>query len=214
MKAEHRKELMTNTLAHRLGEAVQGMKEGPSRGTLFVLAAAGVILILILIWRYLATSAEESDSARWLKWDSLTTRGQLKAFVEDKEMQGQPQGRLGRLDEARRALHNGLQQLGSPGTRKDALADIQKAAELYDQLAGEFADKPLLHQQVLMGAGKAHESLGDAEQARTYYQQLKDKYSNTVFGEDAAKQLQRLDEAEQNGSLKALRDEFNKPAAP
>ncbi|MGH7170576.1 MAG: tetratricopeptide repeat protein, partial [Gemmataceae bacterium] len=203
MKAEHRKELMTNTLAHRLGEAVQTMKEGPSRGTIFVLAAVGLIVILILVWRYLATSAEESDSARWLKWDSLSTPGQLKAFVEDKDVQGQPQGRLARLTEARRALHDGLQQLGSTGNRKDALADIQKAAELYDQLAGEFADKPLLHQQVLMGAAKAHESLGDAEQAGKYYQQVKDKYGDTVFGKDAAEQLQRLHEAEQNGNLKA-----------
>ena len=163
---------------------------------------------------YLATSAEESDSSRWLKWDSLSTPGQLKAFVEDKEAQGQPQGRLARLVEARRALYNGLQRLGSTGQRKEALADIQKAAELYDQLAGEFADKPLLHQQVLMGAGKAHESLGDAEQAHKYYQQLKDKYANTKFGQAAAEDLQRLEEAEQNGNFKALRDEFNKPAAP
>jgi tetratricopeptide (TPR) repeat protein len=214
MKAEHRKELMTNTLAHRLGEAVQSMKEGPSRGTVLVLVVAGLILILILVWRYLAASAEESDSARWLKWDSLATPGQLKAFVEDKEVQGQPQGRLARLDEARRALHNGLRQLGNTGTRKDALAEIHKAAELYDQLADEFADKPLLHQQVLMSAAKAHESLGEADQARKYYQQLKDKYGNTVFGQDAAEQLQRLDEAEQSGDFKALRDEFNKPAAP
>ena len=212
MKAEHRKELMTNTLANRLGEAVQSMKEGPSRGTIFVLTAVGLIVILILVWRFLATSAEESDSARWLKWDSLTTPGQLKAFVEDKDVQDQPQGRLARLEEARRALHNGLQQLGSSGSRKEALADIQKAAELYDQLAGELADKPLLHQQSLMGAAKAHESLGDAEQARKFYQQLKDKYASTVFGKEAAEQLQRLDEAEKNGNLKALRDEFNQPA--
>ena len=111
-------------------------------------------------------------------------------------------------------MYKGLQQLGSPGNRKDALADIQKAAELYDQLASELADKPLLHQQALMGAAQAHESLGDAEQARKDYQQLQDKYGNTVFGQDAAEQLQRLDEAEKNGDLKALRDEFNKPAGP
>lgn len=214
MKAEHRKELMTNSLAHRLGDAVQSMKEGPSRGTLILLAVAGLILILILVWRYLAASAEESDSARWLKWDSVSTPGQLKAFVEDKDVQSQPQGQLARLEEARRTLFTGLQQLGNPGTRKDALADIKKAAELYDQLASEFADKPLLHQQVLMGAAKAHESLGDTEQASKNYQQLKDKYGKTIFGQDAAEQLERLNEAEQNGNLKALRDELNKPAAP
>ena len=214
MKAEHRKELMTNTLAHRLGDAVQSMKEGPSRGTLFVLAALGVVVILVLIWRYLAASAEETDSARWLKWDSLATPEQLKAFAENKDMEGQPQGRLARLEEARRSLYEGLRQLGNAGTRKKALEDLQRAAALYDALAAECGDKPLLHQQVLMGAAKAHESLGEADQARRSYQQLQEKYGDSVFGRDAAEQLQRLDAAEQNGDLKALRDELNKPPAP
>jgi tetratricopeptide (TPR) repeat protein len=212
MKAEHRKELVTNTLANRLGEAVQTMKEGPSRGTVVVLVAVGLILILILIWRYLASSAEESDSARWLRWDSLTTPEQLKAFVEDKEVEGQPQGRLARVEEARRSLYEGLRQLGNLGTRPKAMEEIGRAAGLYDKLADECADKPLLHQQVLLGAAKAHESLGEAEQARKYYQQLKDKYGDTVFGRDAAEQIQRLDAAEQSGEFKALLDEFNKPS--
>jgi tetratricopeptide (TPR) repeat protein len=214
MKAEHRKELMTNSLAHRLGDAVQSMKEGPSRGTLLVLVAAGLILILILVWRYLASSAEEADSARWLKWDSLSSPGQLKAFAEDADSQSHMQGRLARLEEARRALHDGLRRLGASATRKEATADIQKAAQLYDKLADECADKPLLQQQILMGAAKAHESLGEAEQARKYYQQLKDKYGETVLGRDAAAQLQRLDEAEQNGDLKALREELIPPTTP
>jgi tetratricopeptide (TPR) repeat protein len=214
MKAEHRKELVTNTLANRLGEAMQTMKEGPSRGTVIVLVAIGVIVILILAWRYLASSAEESDSARWLKWDSLITPEQLKAFVEDKDVEGQPQGRLARVEEARRSLYEGLRQLGNAGTRPKALEAIQRAAGLYDKLADECADKPLLHQQVLLGAAKAHESLAEADQARKYYQQLKEKYGDSVFGLDAAEQLQRLDAAEQNGDFKALRDEFNKSAAP
>jgi tetratricopeptide (TPR) repeat protein len=214
MKAEHRKELMTNTLAHRLGEAVQSMKEGPSRGTVFALAVVGVLVILFLVWRYLAASAEESDSARWLQWDSLTTPEQLQAFLENKDVEGQMQGRLARLEEARRRLYEGLRQLGNPGTRKKALEELKKAAGLYEQLLEEFADKPLLHQQALMGAAKAQESLGDAEQARHYYQQLQTKYGDTVLGRDAAEQLQRLDAAEQNGDFKALREELNKPPTP
>lgn len=214
MKAEHRKELMTNTLAHRLGEAVQSVKEGPSRGTLFVLAAVGLIVILVLVWRYLAASADEADSARWFRLNSLNTPEKLKEFIEDKDVEGHTQGRLARLEEARRSLYDGLRQLGNAGTRKKALEDLQRCAGLFDKLADECADKPLLHQQVLMGAAKAHESLGEADQARRYYQQLQDKYGDTVFGRDAAEQMQRLHAAEQNGDFKALRDEFNKPAAP
>lgn len=214
MKAEHRKELVTNTLANRLGEAVQTMKEGPSRGTLFVLIGIGVIVIMVLVWRYLASSAEESDSARWYRWDTLATPDQLKLFVEDAELEGHPQGRLARVEEARRSLHEGLRQLGNIGTRKKALEDIERAAQLYAKLADECADKPLLHQQVLMGAAKANESLGDADQARKYYELLREKYSNTVLGRDAVEQIQRLETAEKDGTFKALRDEFKKPATP
>jgi tetratricopeptide (TPR) repeat protein len=215
MKAEHRKELMTNSLSHRLNDAVQSMKEGPSRGTLFVLIAAGLIVVLILVWRYMASSAEEADSTRWLRWDSLTSPGQLKAFVDDKEVESHMQGRLARAEEARRALHDGLRQLGGSGdTRKKALEEIQQAAVLYDKLAEECADKPLLHQQMLMGAAKAHESLGEVEAARNYYQQLKDKYGDTMFGRDATAQLQRLEESERNGDFKKLRDEFTRPSTP
>jgi tetratricopeptide (TPR) repeat protein len=214
MKAEHRKELMTNTLANRLGEAVTSMKEGPSRGVLFVLAAVGLIVILALVWRYMAASGEEADSSRWLKWDSVATPEQLKAFVENKDVEDQAQGRLARLEEARRGLHEGLRQLGNTGTRKKAQEELKHAAGLYEKLAEECADKPPLHQQALMGAAKSYESLGDAEQARKYYQHLQNKYSNTVFGRDAAEQIQRLDAAEQNGDFKALKDELDKPPAP
>lgn len=215
MKAEHRKELMTNTLASRLGEAVQTMKEGPSRGTILVLVGAGLVVILALVWHYLSTSAEETDSARWLRWDELRSPEELQKLADDKELQGQTVGRLARLAEARRNLHDGLRDLGGVGTiRKQAQDNIQKAAELYDKLVDEFTDKPLLHQQVLLGAAKAHESLGDDEQAHKFYQLLTQKYKDTALGKDAEEQIRRLEASRQNGDLKALRDEYNKSVTP
>jgi hypothetical protein len=214
MKAEHRKELMTNSLATRVNEAIQGMKEGPSRGTVLFLIAAGLVVILVLAWRYFATSAEESDSARWLRWDSLASPEQLKNFGDDKDVQGHVQGRLARLEEARRDLYDGLRDIGVVGAaRTQAPESIKKSAELYDALVNEFSDKPLLHQQTLMGAAKAHESLGDYEKARSFYQQLAQKYGSTVLGKEAADQMKRLETGEQNGDLQALREEF-KSAAP
>ncbi|MGH7227363.1 MAG: tetratricopeptide repeat protein, partial [Gemmataceae bacterium] len=140
----------------------------------------------------------ENDSARWRDWDNLTTPDQLKAFAENKDIQEYLQGRLAGIQEARRALRDGLRKLGNPSARKEAVEDLNKAADLYDRLVNECADKPLLHQQVLSGAAKAQESLGNIEQARAYYQQLRDKYGDSFFGADAAEQLQRLDEAVAN----------------
>ncbi len=215
MKAEHRKELMTNSLAHRLGDAVQSMKEGPSRGTVYALVAVGLIVLLIVVWRYMASSAEEADSTRWLLLDEVNSPERLKALLENDKVSGHIQGRLARIDEARRALHDGLRQLGAGGeARKKALEEIQRAAELYDTLVGECADKPLVHQQVLMGAAKARESLGEADRAKSYYQQLQQKYGQTRIGLDAAAQLKRLEESEQNGDFKKLSDELARPTAP
>jgi tetratricopeptide (TPR) repeat protein len=209
MKAEHRKELMTNSLATKLGQAVQNMKEGPSRGTILFLVVAGLALALVLAWRYFSTSSKESDSARWLKWDGLYSPEQLKNFADDKDVQGHVQGHLARMEEARRNLLDGLRDLGSAGTiRKQALENIKKAADLYDKLVEDLSDKPLLHQQALMGAAKAHESLGEYDQARKFYQQLSQKYPTTLFGKEAGEQIERLDEAEKNGDLEALRKEF------
>jgi hypothetical protein len=181
---------------------------------MFFLGALGVILLLALLWRFFATSAEESDSARWLKWGNLGSPEQLKNFADDKEVQGHMQGRLARLEEARRALYDGLRNLGDIALRKEALENIQRAAGLYDKLADELSDKPSLHQQVLMGAAKAHESLGEIDQARNYYQQLTKKHAKTSLGEEAGEQLKRLDAAEQSGDLKALREEYNSSPAP
>lgn len=213
MKAEHRKELMTNTLANRLGSAIQGMREGPSRGTMLFLVAAGLILLLVLVWRYFSASAEESASARWLEWDKLTSPKELEKFAENKDAQEHMPGRLARLAEARRALYEGLRNLGDPVVRTEAQKNIRKAADLYDKLADELADQPLLHQQVLMDAAKAHESLGEIDQARKFYQQLAQKYAKTSLGEEASKQDKRVEAAEQNGDLKALRDEYNSSSA-
>jgi tetratricopeptide (TPR) repeat protein len=215
MKAEHRKELMTNSLAHRVSDAIHGIKEGPSRGAILVLVALGLILILVLAWRYFASSATESDSARWLKWDSLSSPEQLANFADNKEMQEHLQGRLARLEEARRSLHDGLRDLGGIGTRPQALENIKKAAERYSKLVEECADKPVLHQQVLMGAAKAYESLGDYEQAHTFYERLARDHANSVLGKEAIEQVKRLEAAKKDGDLEALHDEYNKkPAAP
>lgn len=216
MKAEHRKELMTNSLATRVGEAIQSMKEGPSRGTIFLLVAAAVIVILVLIWRYFSTSAEESESARWLRWASLSSPEQLKNFADDKDAQSHLPGRLARLEDARRLLHDGLRDLGGVGaTRSQALDNLKQSAQLYDKLVDECADKPLLHQQALLGAAKAHEGAGEIDQARRYYQQLADKHGQTAVGREAGDQIKRLDEADKSGALKALRDEYlSRPAAP
>jgi tetratricopeptide (TPR) repeat protein len=212
MKAEHRKELATNTLANTLGQAIQGMKEGPSRGTVVFLVVVGIALALGFIWVWVSRNREETDSARWLRWDSLSSPEQLKSFAEDKDVADSLPGKLARFEEARRYLLEGLRDFGSSHT--PAVESLKKAAAAYDKLVDECGDRPLLHQQALMGAAKAHESLGEIDPARKFYQQLAQTYSSTVLGREAGDQLKRLEAAEQNGDLEALRKQYAPSSTP
>jgi hypothetical protein len=191
MKAEHRKELQTNVLADRLGKAIQGMKEGPSRGTLLIVGGAALIGLLAFVWWYFWSTSQAAESARWAQWDSLSTPAALDSFAQNKENQGTPQGRLARFQIARLSLLGGLSKLGSD--RAGALESVRKAAGLYEGLANEASELPLLQQEALLGAGKAHEALGDVEKAKGYYKKLADSHPDTAFGKDARAQLDRLE---------------------
>jgi tetratricopeptide (TPR) repeat protein len=191
MKAEHRKELQTNVLADRLGKAIQGIKEGPSRGTMLLVGAAALVGLLAFVWWYFWSTSQAADSARWAQWDGLTTPAALESFAQNKENQGTPQGRVARFQLARLSLQTGLRELGS--ARAAALENLHKAAQRYEELANETTDSPLLLQEALLGAGKANESLGDVEKAKRFYQKLANDHPNTPFAKDARAQLERLE---------------------
>jgi hypothetical protein len=212
MKAEHRKELQTNVLAERLGQVVQTIKEGPSRGTVIVLSALAVVVLLYFAWRYFQQSSQEAESERWYKWDTVASPEQLKALADDTEMRGTLQERLARFQMARRHLADGLRDLGF--NRASASENIRQAAEKYGKLADESSDHPVLLQEALLGAAKANESLGELEKARSFYTKLAQQYPTTALGKDAQKQLERLDAASAGKDLDELRKDFGPAPAP
>jgi tetratricopeptide (TPR) repeat protein len=190
MKAEHRKELETNTLADRIGGFVQGFKEGPSRNALIYGSLVCVALVLFVIYRWVATNATSADSARWLRTEEITTREDLESFAKD-NAETEP-GRLSRFQLARIDLVNGLSGLGSL-SRGDALKAIRRAAESYEKLAGESGRSPLLAQEALFNAAKARESLGEYDQARQLYARLARDYPQSIKGKEAAEQAKALE---------------------
>jgi hypothetical protein len=208
MKAEHRKELQTNVLADTLGRALQGMKQRPSRNTVLVATLVLLAVVLFVVWRYFSTSAAESDSDHWVQLDSLATPEQLEKFTENKDLQDSAQGRLASFKLARLKLNQGLRDLGS--LRSRALEDIRKAAQTYEKLAADTGTPPLLQQEALLGAAKAHEALAEAgganrgeasaelNAAKERYRKLKDGHPDSTLGQDAAKQLERLEGSKEN----------------
>jgi tetratricopeptide (TPR) repeat protein len=216
MRAEHRKEAQANTLKQTLGQAVQGLREGPSRSTVVVVVILVVAVGLYFIWHHFAESARESDSTRWVQWDDLATPTQAEQFAREKDVEGTTQGRLTDFLLARRSLAEGVQDLGATGLpRTQALENIRRAAQDYDKLADTSAERPLLQQEALLGAGEAYEALGEYDTAQQKYQALVEKYPDSIRGRTAAQRLEWLkgSSPEDRRDREALKKEYSKPPA-
>src|SRR3954451_4835329 len=112
MKAEHRKELQTNVLASRLGQAYEGIKAGPSRNTLIFVGIAVLVVVLGATWYFLHQSSQRDNSALWREWSDAESPEQLEQFVRKSDVQSTPQGRLARFKLARFHLSEGIRAFG------------------------------------------------------------------------------------------------------
>src|SRR5262249_8807924 len=170
-----------------LGRALQNMKEGPSQRTMLWAGLIVLVVVLFLVWRWVKSSSEESDSLLWLRWDNLYTPSEVQKFAD--EAKGTTQGRVARFQLARFHVHNGVQTRGS--NKSDGREELQKGAKAYEDLVEETRDLPVMQQEALKGAANAYESLGDLDKARSLYERLARDYASAPLGKDAAKQLER-----------------------
>jgi hypothetical protein len=209
MKAEHRKELQTNVLADKLGHLIEGIKQGPSRSTIIWVVIALLIVLAYLAFRYFSTSSEERASERWLKLDQAVFPEQLDILAEDKDLQGSTPGHMVQLLRARRLVKLGLRDLGGSARRPEAQASIRKGVEAYEQLLNEGRSLlPVIRQEALWGAAQGEESLGKLDKARGYYEKLVQEFGTSARGEDAKKQLKRLDSDASKETLPNLVREY------
>jgi tetratricopeptide (TPR) repeat protein len=159
MKAEHRKELQTNALAHAMTKLVKEVRARP-QSTAVVGWVLGVLAVVIfVIWLF----SGGSNSALWveIESDSYIREPHIAlaslAEIAAKSPKTLP-GRTARFQEARLLLPQGLQMLGT-ADRADALKRVVRARTLFGQLINETSDDPLLRQEALLGAAKAEEAL-------------------------------------------------------
>ncbi len=240
MKAEHRKELHTNVLAHHLNTWYKAVKakSSPSSITFWVFGA--LILVLIGALYYYFTNKAKTASALWTRLDVATSSGNVRALQEIADgnaSRGTVQARTARFQIARLKLQRGLNSLGSekpdpedsgegksPRTQREvAIANIEEARNLYNELAPEASGFPLLIQEALMGSAKAEESLigipkadgsgesrGTLERAKELYEKLVKDYPDSFQGKAAAKRLAELDNPETLKFYDTLGQSFTK----
>jgi hypothetical protein len=209
--ADHHHKHESNVLVEKLGQAYQGVKQGPSRSTMLLAGLAVLAVVLVFTWRYFSTSSRETSSARWLRLDEIEFAPQLDSALNDKDFAKTPQGRLARFKKARVQLYDGLRGLGAK--KEDAFKNVKDATNLYEELLKEPAPLPLLYQEALWGAAKGNESLGNLDRAKELYNKLaSDKETKgSVLAKDAEKQLQRLDDKDYRAELMRVVETYRPP---
>src|SRR5262249_37801068 len=157
-----RKEMVTNDLVKGINRAYEGIRKGPSRGTIITLAVIVAIVLTVILVRYFINTSNAADSKRWLMLDEAVFPAQLTGLLDDEEMKDSTQYQIVRFKEARMKLTQGLRELGSGESkvREKARNDVADARKIYEELAKSSSRTPQLHQEALWGAAKASEALG------------------------------------------------------
>jgi hypothetical protein len=163
----------------------------PPKTALYWGLGLGAVAIVVLLFVFFVWSSNAASSARWISLDDSTFPEQLSLLGADNSLKDTIQGRLLEFKEARLALSDGMRMLGL--NRNGAIKSLKTAAEKYESLLKTAGKIPLLHQEALAGAARANEALGELDKARKYYAQLADSHKNTALGDDAKKQLARLE---------------------
>ena len=206
-----RKELERNTLVQQLGRAYDGIRQGPSRGTVIFFALVAATVLVYLVFHYFSSQSSKASSERWYELDSVVFPSQVDSLVKDSKIEGTPQYRLARFKEARVKLAQGLRDLGDPFKRKQAHQQIDQGVEIYNELAQTAGRVPLLHQEALWGAAKGYETLGgpeNIEKASGLYTKLQAEYPSSALGKDARKQLDRLGSDATRQNLREINKEL------
>jgi tetratricopeptide (TPR) repeat protein len=208
MKAEHRKESPTQAVSQRVGRLLKDLKTRPSTSSiifwLVLLAAVG----LGVGWYFYSRVETERNSATWAKVPEATTVEDLEAIA--KAHPGTTAAMVVRFQEARLLLGQGLDRYAASDEkeRTEAQEKLKSAGDLYAQLAKEASAYPLLVQEALRGAAKAHESQGELDEALKYYQQLAAAKPETEVTKAAADHVKELQDPDKKKQLEAFYSEL------
>jgi hypothetical protein len=195
MKAEQRKVLETNTLADKVGQAMQRVK-GSSRRSAVIYFLVGVALLVALYfgYRWYVLSKEEI-SLQWLKLDDASADhlGQLQKLET-------PAGRAARFQIAWIFYwEEGVRMIGinPPG----AMKAIGQAGNLYKDLAKECADADdkIFEPQALLGVAvveetRAVQDLSFLGKAKDSYKAVVEKYPESAEGKFSQKRLEQMND--------------------
>ena len=220
MKAEHRKELETNTLADKMGHVMQRVKTG-RRSTFFLYVAAGAVLVIGGWFAWVTyVGGKEDASGRWLRLDDAGLANLSSLAKNDPDT---APGKAARLQTAWLAYWElGVKRLGADPA--NALQSLEFASEEYKKLTKICADDPIFEPQAMLGFAVVEEtkSIQDhafLDKAVDAYKAVVEKYGAKEGKEDsktcaeaefAKERLAKLNDKKQRAEIAATYEDLRK----
>ena len=186
------------------GEKLALYWEQFKQGKLISYRAMAVILLVVAgigLWLYIRSEKVVGTSKVWLELEGASTEESLKKFAE--EHPDTTAAKIAKLHLARHHLGpEGIGQLASSkdaATHKQAIDNIQKAKDAFQQLAEQSPNSPVIQAESYLGLAKAEVALvgvtkegstdmiGSVEKAIEWLDKLAQVAEGTPWAEDAKK---------------------------
>ncbi len=215
MKAEHRKELETNTLAQGASSLVDRVKTG-RLGNYWIIAAIAAVVIVGGVWYYAAREGRKADAVTWAGFVGVM-RGPTHTEIDDfiKKNDKTTAAQLARLEQARMRLgQDGIVKLRSDDStdRAKGVENLEQARTELLKLADDFKKDPSLRASVLLSAAEAELTLAGIPKskdgsgsekrgsvkaaAQLYRDAAKAVGENTAAGESLLKRAEEVEKKE------------------
>ena len=209
MKADHRKQLEKNELASHLDRLWKGAGDVKSNTTIWIVAGVIVLVgVLIFAWQYYSSASQKNQASQWRQISDATDAKDLESIIENNK--GTQLAAAAKAQLARITLNDGLNKLGTESQREAAIANIEKARELYEQVRAEAKGEKQLQREALLAEAKAEESLvgipkgdnpsemrGSLDKALQLYEEAASNFGDTPQGKEAAARAKEIKENKQ-----------------
>ncbi len=189
MKAEHRKELQTNSLSRQLSNLINYSKKPPS--TIWMIV--GVIVLLAIAYWWLTSMMANRAGSSWIalwNWRNSIENApkQLAGTAADKALQ------LLQADSLFDTANENM--MLSPQMAQDG---YREASAKYEEVAKAVGSQPFMALRANMGAARSAEAMGDIARARTFYEAAlkvaeSHKWTDHPLALDARQRLQAMEQ--------------------
>ncbi len=196
MKAEHRKELETNSLATGMGKLIQQVKKPKDRSLVMYLIGAAVVVGVLGLIVLVRSRRAEQGAEHWLFLDN-GGRGFLHELMKEPSSETN-QGKAARMQFAWiKFWENGVKSIGSEP--ESAMRMLDSLAKEYEELAVACKGDPVFEPEALYSLAVIEETraVQDRRQldiALAKFNDLAKKHPKSAHGIEAAKRAEALEE--------------------